>query len=268
MRLIAATLVCALLALPVRATEAIDRLADAMRLGEVVEILREEGMRYGETLDAEMLEGSGGQVFAAQVRTIYDTDRMTRILRGALETRLADKELAEATAFFGSELGQTILKLENAARRAFAEPEIEDMAFETARDMDKTQSKYRMVDEYIRVNELIPRNVRGAISADYYFYLGLADGQGTPRDDEAVLSDLIENRAATEAETREWVYGFLLFAYSPLSEAQMQGNLDFAASAVGQAVNVALFEGFDELYDGISYDLGRAIGVALGATDL
>ncbi|SDC09256.1 DUF2059 domain-containing protein [Ruegeria marina] len=268
MRLIAATVLTVVLALPVRASEAIDRLADAMRLEEVVTILREEGLRYGETLDAEMLEGSGGQVFAAQVKTIYDTARMTRALRGALAERLNEEELVAAISFFGSDLGQTILKLENAARRAFAEPEIEEMAFEAARDMDKKQPMYRMIDEYIRINELVPRNVRGAISSDYYFYLGLADGQGTPRDDEAVLSELIENRGETEAETRKWVYGFLLFAYSPLSGAQMQGNLDFAASDAGRAINEALFEGFDDLYDGISYDLGRAVGVALGATDL
>ncbi|MCU9837069.1 DUF2059 domain-containing protein [Ruegeria sp. WL0004] len=268
MRVLAASVLSLALAWPAWSSEAIDRLAIAMRLDEVVEILHDEGLRYGQTLDEEMLEGSGGQVFLKQVKAIYDTDRMTDTLRDVLAERLSAEDMAAATVFFGSELGQTILELENAARRAFAEPEIEELAFETAQEMDKSRTMYRLVDEYIRLNELVQRNVRGAISADFYFYLGLADGQGTPRDDEAVLSELIGNSHETEAETRKWLYGFLLFAYSPLTNAQMQGNLDFSATGAGQAVNDALFQGFDRLYDDISYELGRAVGVALGAMDL
>lgn len=268
MRVFAGVFLSLALAWPAWSSEAIDRLANAMRLDEVVEILHDEGLRYGRTLDEEMLEGAGGQVFRAQVKAIYDADRMTETLRAVLAERLSAEDMAAATVFFGSELGQTILELENAARRAFADPEIEELAFETARETDMTGPIYRLVDKYIRLNELVPRNVRGAISADYYFYLGLADGQDLPRDDEAVLSELIENRDETEAETRKWLYGFLLFAYSPLTDGQMQGNLDFSATEAGQAVNDALFEGFDRLYDDISYELGRAVGVALGATDL
>ncbi|MEY8838797.1 hypothetical protein AB9K41_07170, partial [Cribrihabitans sp. XS_ASV171] len=124
------------------------------------------------------------------------------------------------------------------------------------------------VEEYIAVNDLVDRNVEGALSADYHFYLGLAEAGGGPRDDGSLLSGLLESRDETEAETSMWLHSFLLLAYRPLTQEQMEANIAFSGTEAGKALNSALFAGFDRLYDEISYDLGMAMGRAMTATDL
>lgn len=259
---------CLWLVTPVAAEPAYDDLARAMRLTEVVEILREEGLRYGATLDTELLEGAGGAFFAAQVARIYAPDRMHAALRNALSDHLDPEQAAAATAFFSTATGQTILTLENSARRAFADDGIEEMALDRAEEAGEGDPRLGQVAAYVAANDLIGQNVKGAISADFQFYRGLSDGQGTARDDGAVLASLLEARDETEAETRRWVMGFLYFAYTPLEDDQMQANIAFSQSAAGKALNAALFEGFDRLYGEISYDLGRATGFALKASDI
>lgn len=259
---------CLWLAAPVAAEQPFDDLARAMRLDEVVAILRDEGLGYGATLDAEFLGGSGGAFFTAQVDRIYASDRMQAALSGALADHLDAEQAAAAIAFFRTETGQTILTLENSARRAFADDGIEEMALERAERAGEDDTRLRQVAAYVAANDLVGQNVKGAISADFQFYRGLSDGQDLDRDDGAVLASLLEARDETEAETRRWVMGFLYFAYAPLEDAQMQANIDFSQSDAGKALNAALFDGFDRLYGEISYDLGRAVGFALKASDI
>lgn len=265
---VSGVVLCLWLAAPVAADPTFDDLAQAMRLTEVVEILRDEGLRYGETLDAQMLDGTGGAFFAAQVARIYAPDRMHAALSGALAEHLDPAQATAAIAFFSTETGQAILTLENSARRAFADDSIEEMALDRAEEAGEGDPRLGQVAAYVAANDLIGQNVTGAISADFQFYRGLSDGQGMARDDGAVLASLLEGRDETEAETRRWVMGFLYFAYAPLDDAQMQANIDFSLSPAGQALNAALFDGFDRLYGEISYDLGRAVGFALKASDI
>lgn len=256
------------LAVPAAADEAVKQLTRALRLTEVVSILRDEGLAYGRTLDSDMLDGDGGAYFAARVSDIYDPDRMHRIMSETMAEAMGRADIVEATVFFDSPLGQTIIALENSARRAFSDPAIEDLARNRAAASDLDQPRARMIAEYIEVNDLIERNVDGALSADYAFYRGLAAGNGTRQDDRMILSDLWEQRDQTRAETTEWLFGFLTMAYQPLSDAELRDNIEFSLSEAGTALNRALFDGFDRLYDTISFELGQAVAFELTASDL
>ncbi|GGH18107.1 hypothetical protein SAMN05444007_10128 [Cribrihabitans marinus] len=266
--LIAAAGVALLSAGPVPAREAAAELAEVLRLQEVAEILHDEGLAYGESLDADMLGGEGGAFFRQRVEQIYATGPMVETMRGALADTMTEAQIDQTAQFFAGELGQTILSLENSARRAFSDPEVEETMRDRVEAAGRDDPRIALIGEYIRTNQLIERNVEGAISSDYSFYRGLADGRQGRRDDRMMLSDLFSRRDETRAETEDWLYGFLSLAYQPLSEAEMRENIAFSASPAGQALNAALFEGFDRLYDRISYDLGQAVARAMGASEL
>jgi hypothetical protein len=61
------------IASPVAASQA-DRLADILRIGEVIDVMRDEGRAFGSELNNDMLGGRGGAVWAAQIERIYDRD--------------------------------------------------------------------------------------------------------------------------------------------------------------------------------------------------
>ncbi|WP_164659028.1 DUF2059 domain-containing protein [Tropicibacter sp. Alg240-R139] len=256
------------LALPVWSEEDLDRLARAMKLDEVAEILRAEGLRYGASIDQDMLAGQGGDHFAQVISEIYQEERIVSAIRSGLDTHLNEDTLRDSVVFFGSDLGQTIISLENSARLAFADPTIEDAARERYEGTSPDDRFLQQLETYIAVNNLIEQNVDGALTADFNFYLGLAKGNGAPRDDQGMMATILEGRDDIRADTQVWLYGFLMMAYSPLSERQMDDNIAFSRTKAGIALNTALFEGFDDLYNRISFDLGLAVAQALQATDL
>lgn len=269
MRLIATfASVILLWAAPVSASEYVERLATAMQLDQVVEIFREEGLTQGRELDEMLLSGSGGTFFHAQVDDTFDPIWMRSKITDALGARMNDKQLEQAAIFFESDLGKTIVALENSARRAFSDETVEEMAQSSYEDMDRQSEFFRLIEEYIEINDLIERNVQGSFSSDYRFFRGIMDGQGIVGDDGEMLAELLAQKDETETVTRNWLYSFLLLAYRPLNEAQMRENIAFSRTDAGRALNDALFIGLDEMFNETSYQLGMAVGRVVGASEL
>jgi hypothetical protein len=257
-----------LLGAPASAEESLDELVGAMRLDEVVTILVDEGRRYAATLNTDMLDGDAGSYFFSRVDEIYAPDEMVQTMRDTIREELNPVQISEAAVFFSSDLGQTIISLENSARRALGDPAVEEMAQENAKTMDRDSDRFHLIEEYIEVNDLVVRNVEGTLSSDFSFFQGMASIQDTGSDDRALLAELFSQREEMESDTREWLHGFLVLAYQPLTDVQMRENIAFSASETGQALNQALFVGFDRVYDRISYELGEAVGFAMQSSDL
>lgn len=252
----------------VMAQSSVDDLARALRLKEVVSILRDEGLQYGKSLNDELLDGTGGQFVDQKVNEIYSSDRMELVLRQAFTDSMTPDEIIGAVSFFDSALGRTITSLENSARRAYSDPAVEDIAQAQYEAMGRSAPRYRLIEEYIATNDLIGQNVGSAIRADYEFFRGVSQGQGVPQDDQAVIADLWAQKDATREETRDWLFGFLLLAYQPLSDKEMRDNLAFSRTDAGRSLNAALFAGFEQMYNEISYELGLVIGRSMVAQDL
>ncbi len=266
MRLIAflsAFLVCGT---PLFANDKVEKLAQAMRLSEVMDILANEGDDQRRELDETMLGNTGGAFFEAQVGDIYDTVWMRERVTDAFEQGLTDTQLDQAILFFESDLGQTIIELENSARQAISDEAIEAMARDAYNEVARDSVFYELVDEYIQVNNLIEQNVQGALSADYNFFRGLDHEAMT--DEAALLADLLSRKDDMTAETTSWLYAFLLMAYRPLDEAQIRENIAFSRTETGRALNEALFDGFDRMLDGISFRLGEAVAMVLNGSEL
>ncbi|ABG32212.1 DUF2059 domain-containing protein [Roseobacter denitrificans] len=237
-------------------------LMDVLRISEVVDILREEGFSYAKTLDGDMLNGQGGAFWQAQVDQIYDVEIITEQIRQALEQGLNEDDIDAALAFFSSDAGVRIIELENAARRAMMDPDVEDAARDLFLSLQGSDDPlFQHVSRFIEVNDLLERNVSGAMSSNYQFYKGLADGRYTAESEDEILAQVWAQQEDIRADTNEWLNGFLLMAYQPLPAEMMEGYMAYAQTPEGQALNAALFEGFETVYRDISYALGRAVAL-------
>ena len=58
--------------------------------------------------------------------------------------------------------------------------------------------------------------------------------------------------------TTEWVMSFLLLAYQPLSDADLETYIAFSQTPAGQDMNRAVFNAFDQMF----IDISRSLGVA------
>jgi hypothetical protein len=247
---------------PALANARITLLMDVLRIREVVDILHAEGITYGEELNANMLGGQGGAFWSGQIRQIYDRERISERLRQALETGLSPQDVEAALAFYGSETGARIVALENAARRAMADPEVERAARDIFTSLAGSDDPLlHLVSRFIKENDLLERNVSGAMTSNYQFFKGLSDGRYLIQSDEDILGEVWSQQEDIRDDTEAWLNGYLLMAYEPLPLEVMTAYVDFAASEEGQSLNAALFEGFDAIYGDISYALGRAVSL-------
>ena len=252
-----------------RARPAINELADALLLNEVADVLRQEGIRYGQDLDRDFLGGRGGTFFAEEVARIYDTSAMLRVLKDNLNARMSESDIAESLMFFDTERGRAILRLEVSARRAMADSAVEDLAKTSyAAAVEDGHGKLDAVRRFIDINDLTERNVAGALSSSYQFFLGLADGGSNNMTDGDITGQIWRQEQEIRADIAQWLGSYLFMAHAPLSDADMQAYLAFSGTSAGQSMNAALFDGFDEMYRTIYYSLGVAVARSLHASDL
>ena len=249
----------------VRAQAAVGQIAalsDVLRIDDVLEVMREEGIAYGAEMEDEMFPGQGGPGWRAMVAVIYDPGTMRGRFDTALEAALlGSAEIEEIMAFFGSDLGQRVLMLEIEARRALLDGAAEEAAKLAYADMAaEGGTRVAALEAFVAANDLIESNVMGAMNASLAFYQGLAEvgafAEAMPEDQ--MLAEVWATEPDVRAETVDWLYPYLALAYKPLSDAELRAYQAFSETSAGQAVNAALFAAFDAVFVGVSRDLGRA----------
>lgn len=261
--------VLVMLALPVWADARITVLLDVIKLREAAQILRDEGLVYAQELNEDMLGGQGGSGWQVQVDGIYDPDRLLEQMRTALAAHMEGAVLEEAITFFASDLGQRIVTLENTARIAMREPDVEEAARARYTELDGTDDpRLAQIVDFATTGDMIDRNVTSAMNANYQFMRGLADGGALDMSQAEMLAEVNGDVAEITDDTTSWLLGFFLLAYHPLSDADLQTYASFAKTEAGIALNAALFEGFGKAYEDISYALGRATAVNMTAKEL
>ena len=240
---------------------AVDALLDALGMPQMVEIMREEGLSYGDTLAVEMLPSGPTDQWRMAVSAVYDTEMMYEEVRGAFAEAVAGDDIDAMLAFFTSQTGEKIVGLELSARRAYLDEAVEMASKENAAIamMDETP-RFLMVQEFVDVNDLIEANVVGSLNSSYAFYTGLIDGGAMPAGvtGETALQDVWAQEPEVRKDTTEWVYSFLLMAYQPLSDAELEAYIEFSRTDAGQDMTDALFAAFDGMFEDISRGLGLA----------
>lgn len=259
------------LALPVRA-EPLDDLAEALRLPEVVGVLCEEGLVYGDELQTELLSGRGGPRWQAEVTRIYDPERLTALMMDRLGDELEGADLAPLIAYFARLGGQRVTDLEIAARRALLDPDTEEAARAALIDlMDAEAPLLAQVDRFIAAGDLIEMNVIGGLNANYEFLMALtqqgAGVIGSMTEDE-VLALVWGQEGEIREEVEQWLRAFLAMAYEPLQPAEMEAYIALAESPEGRRLNHAIFVAFDVMFRQVSRELGAAAARMLREQDI
>ena len=253
--------------------EAVQALIGTMRLSDTVEILREEGQKYGRTLEADMFPGAGGPGWEATVALIYDAPRMQQVMGAALERELARApgEIAAMQAFFASDLGRKVLALEIEARRTLLDEAAEEAARLAWEDLAaEDPARVALLEGFVQANDLVESNVMGALNANLAFYRGMADGGafGGEMTEEQMLADVWGQEADVRRQTTDWLFPYLTLAYGPLSSEELEAYTAFSLSQSGQVLNSALFAAFDEVFTPISRGLGLAVAQQMQGQDI
>lgn len=248
-------------------------LVRTMRIADIVEILREEGLDYGTKLEADMFPGAGGQGWEATVALIYDAPRMQEALVATLTRELAQApgDIAAMEGFFGSELGQKVLKLEVEARRTLLDDAAEEAARIAWEDLGASGSaRVDLLERFVAANDLIESNVMGALNANLAFYTGMQEGGafGGEMTEEQMLTDVWGQESDVRQQTTEWLYPYLTLSYGPLTDEELEQYIAFSESPEGQVLNAALFVAFDEVFSPISRALGVAVARQMTGQDI
>lgn len=267
-RSVAAAAALSFLAMPALSAP-LDELLDAMGVPEVISIMRDEGLAHGEELGRDMIPGGSTAGWREIVSRIYDETRMLDSVRAGFAETLAETDLEPLLAFFRSEAGQDIVRLELSARRAMTDEDVEEAARGAFRGVEGTASPVlEEIREFVAVNDLVDANLVGALNANYMFYMGLVDGGALQMSEQEILAEVWSSEEETRADTREWVYAFLLMAYRPLEDGVVQSYTELSRTPEGRALNRALFDGFNGMYDDISYALGLSVARQMQVQDL
>lgn len=264
------TIVCfACLGHPVWADARITVLMDVLQIEEVAQILHDEGLEHSTRLEAELLDGQGGPVWAEQVRSLYDPERIESGLRHALSKGMEEDEVVAATAFFASNAGTDIVTSEIQARRIMSDAGIRIAAKElVAQTREDNPDKIDAVERFMAANDLITHNVTASMNQHYRFLKGLSDGGYNERSDADMLDEVSQMHDPITADTTQWLYSYLVLAFVPFPQGDLDAYVAFSSSNAGQALNSALFSGFEEIFDDISYGLGRAVALNARADEL
>lgn len=253
-----------------RAPEVAEML-EALRIYDILEVMATEGVEAALNLEADMFPGQGGDTWAAQANRIHGADRLTQLFEEAFPlASMTDEEVALVTAFFTAEPGQTIAASEVAGRSAFLDPQVEELANEAFREaVEADNPRIDLLTAFIETNDLVERNVAGALNSNFAFYRGLSDGGAFDVDvpEELMLSEVWSQEAELRRDTIEWLYSFQLSAYNGLDDGDIEAYTAFSSTEAGIALNAALFDAFDDVFDQLSYELGAAAAVFIAGED-
>lgn len=239
----------------------VQELYAALRLPEILEVMREEGISYGAKIGDDLFPVAIDPDWSAQVELIYDIARMRPQSEAAFAAELEGADIPAMLAFFTTEPGQSFSALEVSARRAQLDEAIEAAARDAAAvAMADNTPRYQLLMRFAEANDLIETNVVGALNANYAFYQGLMQGGAAAPGltDDEVLANVWDQEPEIRNTTTEWVASFLLMAYAPLSDADIEAYIAFSETPAGADLNRAVFDAFDQMFIDISRELGLA----------
>ncbi|MEL6466245.1 MAG: hypothetical protein AAFQ58_14870 [Pseudomonadota bacterium] len=228
----------------------VDRLIDAMGVPQLIAAFVTEGVEAGESIDDAFLNGQGGAVWADTVGQLYDAQRMEAELRTTMAEELEPEVAAQALLFFESEMGARIIDLEVQARQAF----LDEMVEETAKATPEAQGE--AVTDFLLIRDLIERNTDVAVAAQAAFLEGFSETSGRAGD----APDMDQLRARILVDTESWLRGYNALVQSAMTEDEIEIYTAFWDTEVGSAIDDALFAGFGQSYNTLSYALGQAAG--------
>ena len=244
-------------------------LWDSLRLDELVGIMAEEGRLYGADLAEQLFERGGGPTWDARVAGLYDPGEMAAQVRPLFVEAFEDVDTEQLEAFFASDLGRRIVSHELEARRAFLDPEVEDMATERVETLrGEDPERYALIREFIDVNDLVETNVASSLTFTYAFNRGLVDGGFDGMSEAEARADAWAQEGELRADTSRWLDAQLSVSLAPLPDEEIQRYIELSETEAGEALNRALFQAFEPTFSRIARELGEAVAKSIGGRDI
>jgi hypothetical protein len=254
-----------------------DRVLDAMQVTALFDMLQQEAIASGRDLGAEMMPGRDLAGWERTLARLNDPDRVLPAFRDAFAAALdagpgdADARGRAILAYLTTPPGDQIVGLELSARAALNEPGIEAAVLARFQTERAAGSDFAAaVARFIALNDLVDRNVTGALAANAAFLTGLQEGADAPGalGTGDVLADVWAQEPAIRASTVDWLHAFVSLAYGPLAPDELQTHIAFSETPAGQAFNDAIFTAFDTVLTDLSYDTGAALARIMASEDL
>ncbi len=241
------------------ATEAeVDVLFEAMRIPDLMAILRQEGLDQSTDFSDSMFPDRS-VAWSAVVSGIYDVPTMTETFRTAFGAALVDDDISPLIDFYTSERGTRIVEQELSARTTLINPTAEDAAINAFADMVTTDpDAVESIEAFIAANDLIELNVMGGLNSSLAFYNGLADGEAFEMTQDEILSTVWEQEEKMRASSYEWLTAYLGLAFHLLEDGDIDAYVAMSDSAAGADLNRAVFAGYDTVFTSVSYTIGAA----------
>ncbi|MEO1502302.1 MAG: DUF2059 domain-containing protein [Pseudomonadota bacterium] len=251
------------------ASEQMQELTEALRIGDMVEILRQEGFTHSQQLAADLIPGRANASWSKQITTIYDTGWMEKVVSQTFAEEMRDAALAPLIAFFTSDTGREVVELELKAREELLDEKKEQLAGQLYRRAKRNNSWiYEQITELIEDSDLVEFNVAGSLNSNMMFYRGMADGGAFTLSEEEMLADVWSQEEQIRADSEDWLGPYLMLAYQKLDREELSAYAGLYRTEPGQKFNTAIFTAYNTLYDQISYALGRAIARQLKSEEL
>lgn len=232
-----------------------------MRFGEIVTIMREEGISDSRELPKDLMMGQVGASWEHALSSIYDIEMMTQTVESLFLGSLGSKNLEGILEFVSSAAWQTAMDLELAARHAMLAPEIEQMAYDSYyQALSKNTRLVRDLEALVDSADLVEQNVVGALNGMYQFNLGLVDGgleMGYTEDE--LLAQIWTEEESIRNDVSEWMFAFLMLAYDSIERQMLLEQIRFFQTSEGRRLNAAMFDAFDGMLNDITYQLGFAL---------
>lgn len=247
---------------------------DTMRMDDLAPLIRDEAVADGARMAGTLFPRGGTGRWAGIVAAIHDPARLRALFVAGMAAALPATDPRDVKAgldFYRSDLGRRLLDREIVARRAMLNPAVEDAAraafAKARRDDDRRAGQImRLIDSA----DLVEPNVVSALNAGIAFARAFqgAGGLPMPMRPEEILADAWSREPQVRAEARDWIGSYLFLAYAPLTDAQLETAIDFAASPGGRAVSRLMLAGFDAALMQVSRDMGVAAAIETRARRL
>ena len=250
------------------ADASLSRLYDLLAIKDYVAIARAEGLADADNVSRDMLGRPADAGLLDQLGRIYDVTRMQATVLEHLAD-LTNEEVEASIAYFQTDTAMTITELEVAARRAMMDEDVEQSARRAWLEAAASRPDLvAQIEEISKANDLVERNVSGALNSNLRYFQGLADGGGLELTEDEILNLVWGQEADIRVETESWLGGYFLLAYESLDAGDLDGYLAFWQSPAGQALNTVIFAGFNEVYDDVSYATGRVLALNMMSQEL
>lgn len=247
------------------------RMLEALRLRDIMEVIAAEGLQNGPEIAADMFPGRAGGGWVLELERIYNVERLMGIMQDDIAGRISEEHADTLITFFESPLGMRIIEGEVAARQAMLDPAVDDAAHDLAIEMRvEGGARVDQITAFIEVYDLITANVVGGLNSNYAFYQGLVAGGALPETmtEDQIVNEVWSQQDTIRADTTDWLYAYLIAAYSGLTDDEFQTYIAFAETDAAKAFNGALFESFGKVFETVSRNLGRAVADRMLAQDI